>query len=709
VDNLKITGDMAVSGGFNVPTVTGTLNLVAGKTLSADSVNIQSGTLKLSGSISASSSEGVVLGSANGGGSVQVTLDAGATVTAKAVTINSGSVTMRGAIDAGTTGNVNLGSSNGAAVSGSLSGSSASITASKLGLNGGSTLTLDKDAGSALAKVKTLEIGGSANSRGTLIIDAGTTFAVQAGNTIKGSGEIVGKVTMAAGAIISPGNSPGILGVGTLTVPSGATLVLEHGKTASDYVTGTSVDLQPGSVIEIVDYDRSLLSGGSYAPFAPGLVGTSGSLTTVNIKVRVGTITGTAGDDGVAYPVAFTLAYTGVLNGGTITITHQSLGDLGLASGGIISGNNATVGRAVDARMLAIAAAAAPGDIAFSALDEIGIGVNKAIAYANLPPQLAAVNPAAYAELAGLSNQRTLMLNQGIVDHLRSLRAGLIDIQDQSLSAWTSTYGTWQRQNGNSAMGTAGYSGSTWGSILGVEQRRGDLTFGFTGAMGQTSANFKELPGGLTTDAWHGGLYAVARMGNVVLESSAVIGASDTKAHRTISAPGLTTREGRISAKGMEWLLNTGAALPLVVPGSLTITPSARLMVQGQTLDPTSENNLSGLEVALARQSTTSVLHQAGVELRKQMSLVGKSAAATLQTDWIHNYNSKGRDLNMAMGGGATSFGYKGSDSGADALRVTGAFEAALNERTTLRLSVDYQTMTRATSTNGSVSLGYAF
>jgi len=32
-----------------------------------------------------------------------------------------------------------------------------------------------------------------------------------------------------------------------------------------------------------------------------------------------------------------------------------------------------------------------------------------------------------------------------------------------------------------------------------------------------------------------------------------------------------------------------------------------------------------------------------------------------------------------------------------------------LNERTTLRLSVDYQTMTRANSTNGSVSLGYAF
>ena len=235
------------------------------------------------------------------------------------------------------------------------------------------------------------------------------------------------------------------------------------------------------------------------------------------------------------------------------------------------------------------------------------------------------------------------------------------------------------------------------------------MTFGLTGATGQTNANFQALTGHLTTDAWHAGVYAVARMGDVVLESSALLGMTETTARRTISASGLTSREGRLSVNGTEWLLNTGAALPLIAPGSLTITPSARLIVQGQMLDASKESDVAGLEVALAKQSTASVLHQAGVEIRKQMSLMGKSAAATLQTDWIHNYNAKGRELNMAMGGGSTSYGYKGSDAGADAIRLTGAFEAALNERTTLRLSVDYQTQSRATSTNGSVSLGYAF
>jgi hypothetical protein len=284
-----------------------------------------------------------------------------------------------------------------------------------------------------------------------------------------------------------------------------------------------------------------------------------------------------------------------------------------------------------------------------------------------------------------------------------------VEPQDSNLTGWLSTYGSWQKQSGNSTQGTAGFSGNTWGSLFGVEKRVGDLTFGLNGAAGQTTADFQALTGHISTDAWHVGLYAVARMGKVVLESNALVGLTDTTARRTIAATGLTSREGRLSVKGTEWLFNTGAALPLVVPGSWTITPSARLVVQGQNQDGAKESDLSGLEVSLSRQSTTSVLHQTGVELRKQLSLAGKSAAASLNTDWIHNYNAKGRDLNMAFGSSPTSFGYKGSDSGADAIRVSGAFEAALNERTTLRLSVDYQTMTRANSTNGSVSLGYAF
>ena len=724
--NLKISSDINVLEGVNIGSgsLTLTSNLSAtsvsigsgsggmaltvgsGAAIKSDSVTFTSGTLKLSGSIGATTAGGGVVsfGGTSNAQAATVTLDSGAVITAKTVSFNSGSLTMSGSI-AASGGDVSFGStsSGGVAAAITLSGTSASIAATKVKLNGGSNLTLSSDAVKALDNVKTLEIGG-AGSSGTLTITSGT-FTLASGNTLKGSGNIVGTVKIAAGSALSPGNSPGTLSIGTATVVSGATIVLEHGAgTNVDRLTGTSLTIDSGGTISLVDYERSLLSGtSSYTPFAGVGTLTAGTVNVI-VSVRLGNDTGTVGDNGVAYTIAESALYSSSYSGGTISVIHTSLASL--AASNNLSGNAVTIAKAVDSRLAELAAS---GTFAVTAVDQIGTGATRAIALASLSAQLAAANPSGYSELAGLSTQRVLNLNQGIVDHFRSLRAGLLDPQASNLTGWLSTYGSRQKQNGNSTQGTAGFSGNTWGSLFGVEKRVGDLTFGLNGAAGQTTADFQALTGHISTDAWHVGLYAVARMGSVVLESNALVGLTDTTARRTIAATGMTSREGKLSVKGTEWLFNTGAALPLIVPGSWTITPSARLVVQGQNQDSAKESDLSGLEVSLSRQNTTSVLHQAGVELRKQLSLAGKSAAASLNTDWIHNYNSKGRDLNMAVGSSPTSFGYKGSDSGADAIRVSGAFEAALNERTTLRLSVDYQAQTRASSTNGSVSLGYAF
>ncbi|NBV84978.1 MAG: autotransporter outer membrane beta-barrel domain-containing protein, partial [Verrucomicrobia bacterium] len=506
-----------------------------------------------------------------------------------------------------------------------------------------------------------------------------------------------------AGSVLSPGNSPGTLSAGTATLATGATLVLEHGKGSNvDQLTGTSLALQSNSNIVVVDYERSLLSGtASYTPFsgfAPGSV-TGGSLVNVIVSVRLGNDTGTVGDVGVSYATAVSARYTGTYSGGTIAVTSQSLASLGS-----FGSNTTAVANAIDERLLARA-----GTFSVSGLDEIGTGVDKATALTNLASQLAAANPAGYAELAGLSTQRLLTISQGLINHFNSLRAGLLEVKDRELAGWVSTYGNWQKQKGDSSLGTAGFSGNTWGSMFGAEQRRGDLIFGVTGAAGQTTADFQNLSGHVSTDAWHLGGYATARMGRVVLESSALVGVTDTTVRRTVSAAGLTSREGRLSATAAEWMFNTGAAIPLIAPGSLTFTPSARLVVQGQNLGSAKESDMSGLEVSIAKQSTASVLSQAGAELRKNVTLAGKSAAASLQADWTHNYNANGRTLDMAMGGSTTYFGYRGSKAGADAIRMGGAFEAALNERTTLRLNLDYQTQTGGSSTNGTVSLGYAF
>ena len=205
-------------------------------------------------------------------------------------------------------------------------------------------------------------------------------------------------------------------------------------------------------------------------------------------------------------------------------------------------------------------------------------------------------------------------------------------------------------------------------------------------------------------------MYGLLDLDGFVLESGALFGGTDTKARRTVSAPGLTTREGRVTLSGSEWVANLGVAKAIPASDALTITPSVRVIAQGQSQSAGKETDLSGLEVSLAKQKTTTFQHQTGVELRQRLKVAGLPAAASLQLDWIHNYNAKGRTLDMALSGNsAAAYGYRGSDAGADAIHVGTALEAVLTERTTLRLGGEYQSQTGLSTFRGSVSLGYQF
>jgi len=231
-----------------------------------------------------------------------------------------------------------------------------------------------------------------------------------------------------------------------------------------------------------------------------------------------------------------------------------------------------------------------------------------------------------------------------------------------------------------------------------------------SGAVGSSSANFTSLPGRVSTDSWHGGAYATAKVDAYTLESGLMYGSTDSTAYRTISAAGMATQEGKIKISGTEWLAHLGVARPYVATGSLTLTPSLRLLAQGSNLDGASEKDLGGMEVKTQRQTASSVLHQVGVEARRALKVASKPSAASLQLDWIHDYCNKGKGLNMDLAGdSSTRFGYKGSDAGADAIRIGAAFESALTRRTSLRLALDYQSQSNSSTTHGSISLGYTF
>ncbi len=575
-----------------------------------------------------------------------------------------------------------------------LSGAKTAVVASAVQLSAGSITVSNEATQTALQGVTTLEVGTSngSSSAAQLVLGGGTgSMTLGAAQTLKGSGTIRGNISLGdASTTLSPGNSPGKLTiVGSVNLQNG-TLQIEVGKTQQDQILAGGQTLTIGSLatLLIVDYENGALSAGS--KLAPIFLG--------------GTVNGSFAEDRIVFmrnvgtTSVYSAMYTAIGNVNALEIKRR----LFAATPGL-SSNARGFATALDTRIITKGASD-------ERLLELGTGSSIAEARARVSLQLAGGNPAAYAEIAGLSKQRTLTLNQGLANHFGSLRAGLIEAAEGEYNLWTTGYGTWHKQNAEATVGSAGFSGNTWGDLFGVEKRLGNLVVGVLGAAGSTSANFSALAGRVTTDTWHGGAYATAALGTYTIESGLLFGSTDSSARRTISAPGMATQEGKIKMGGSEWLLHVGLARPVISTGSFTVTPSVRLIAQGNTQESASENNMGGLEVTTQTQRTYSVLHEVGLEARQSFKLASKPASASLQMDWIHDYRSKGRALDMDLAGDSASrFGYTGSASGAEALRVGAAFEAGLTRRTTLRLAVDYQAQSKAAMTHGSVSLGYTF
>jgi uncharacterized protein with beta-barrel porin domain len=90
--------------------------------------------------------------------------------------------------------------------------------------------------------------------------------------------------------------------------------------------------------------------------------------------------------------------------------------------------------------------------------------------------------------------------------------------------------------------------------------------------------------------------------------------------------------------------------------------------------------------------------------------VASRPALLSLNLDWIHNYDPNGRALDIALSGnGAASFSARGANTGADAVRVSGAFDILVTDRTSLRLSVDHQVQSKLSTTRGAVSVGISF
>jgi len=111
---------------------------------------------------------------------------------------------------------------------------------SALGGNGSLTKS---GAGTLALTAANAYTGSTTINAGTLLVngslDAASAVAVDSGGTLGGSGTIGGAVTVNSGGTLAPGNSPGILTVGSLLLNNGSTTLLEVNGTA---IRGTDFD-----------------------------------------------------------------------------------------------------------------------------------------------------------------------------------------------------------------------------------------------------------------------------------------------------------------------------------------------------------------------------------------------------------------------------------------------------------------------------------
>jgi autotransporter-associated beta strand protein len=163
--------------------------------------------------------------------------------------------------------------------------------------------------------------GGTTINAGTLLVNnltgSGTgsgAVAVNSGGTLGGNGTIGGAVTVNSGGFLSPGNSPGLLTVGSLALNSGSTTTFEINGIA---VRGTNYD-----AIDITAGSGLTLNGTFTINFTNGTA--LDNTTNINLFGYTGSHTGDF----------FSLVSTGFYDSGGGSWTH-GVGDVWtLSSGG---------------------------------------------------------------------------------------------------------------------------------------------------------------------------------------------------------------------------------------------------------------------------------------------------------------------------------------------------------------------------------------
>ncbi|NBV87312.1 MAG: autotransporter outer membrane beta-barrel domain-containing protein [Verrucomicrobia bacterium] len=312
-----------------------------------------------------------------------------------------------------------------------------------------------------------------------------------------------------------------------------------------------------------------------------------------------------------------------------------------------------------------------------------------------------------------------LDLQAALEGHLNTLALGVLSDSEPSLgeakesAAWTTIYGGWVARDGSSSLGRSGFSSNNYGNISGVEHRFGDLTLGLTGAVGSTSANFKESGASLSTDTWHAGLYGsmpleLEELG-LVFDAGFVFGQGEAKMKRSLSSVGAGNSTGNVSSS--EWMGQIGISIPSLLPDdTTTITPSLHLIYGSYSQKAVNEGSLTGLEAKVGAYSQASAASRLGLQAAKLMRVGRLPARLTASMNWLHSFDSGGRNVDIAFSSAGSKTGqFSGTKTGMDAIRLGLGSELAITDRTRFLLTIDHQIQKGQSSTTGNASVGVQF
>lgn len=352
---VNVGANVTVSGGVSGA---GNLTKTGASTLTLSGTNSYTGTTTVTGGTLSVSTDGnlgtgaVVL---NGGGLTvtgATSLDNDISGTSGLTKSGSGTVTLAGTntYTGGTTindGTLQVTGGNALADAGAVSVAAGAT----LDLNG-SNETIGSLTGSGTLNIGsgtlTLTDSASTNFSGSIsgsgTISGGGTYTVASGATLGGTSSFSTAVTVQNGGTIAPGNSPGILSTGNLTLASGSTATMEIDGTDA----GTGYDqINVTGTVTISDATLNVVLG--YTP------ATGDSYTLINNDLADG-VTGTfdglaEGDTLTAGGRTFQISYVGG-TGNDVTLTDVTPQPSGSDGGGLFSGAGALSSGTTSANIL---------------------------------------------------------------------------------------------------------------------------------------------------------------------------------------------------------------------------------------------------------------------------------------------------------------------------------------------------------------------